>query len=988
MQGSLSLRRFGGLAAVTAVVLMLAGASGAGVNEWSSAGPYGGQITGLAVDPTDTSTVYVSTQGGGVFKSEDFGATWETRNEGIGYLGLTAFALASFHPETLYTSSALSGTFRSDDEGDTWVSANEGLPSAQQIAEFAVDPSDEKIVYAATPVGVYKTTTGGGSLDGTDDWTVVGNAGSGLTFQDISALAINPTTPTTLYAAGNPTAGNRGIFKSVDGGTSWTPANGTGAGETPGPTGYIHMLAIDPQAPNTVYAAAGSVQGLWKTTDGGSNWSQLTPGAGPVGIPNAVAVDPETSTTLYLGTSTGFHRSTNGGTNWTQAGGVPSTGAQIAIDPTGAPNTLYVGTLAAGVRKSINDGASFAAANTGIAALGVAALDIHPNDPLVAYAGVSGIGSGLFMTDDGGATWDPTCFTTGVSAVAGDPSNLNRILIGVGNGVWVTPGVSGCNDPTSGITAGVLAIEFDPADPDVVYAGTISAGIYRSEDRGLNWTQVGFDDLPTPSSRLVRLIAFNPTNTDTLYIATNAGLYKSVDGGDNWTPMDEDVNAGAITALAVDPSNANTVYAARDGFVVNGGVFKSVDAGDTWDPLTPGAQLASTQYSGIVVDPNDPTTIYLSTSSGHGVYRYANDTDGWVPFDEGLTNTIVRTMVGDPIKGARLYLGTNGSSAFTRLVDLSPPTNPVISPSHPTGGWSNDPTIEIELSGATDDGSGVDGFDTAWNTSGTTSLNPAVKDTEEFENFLISPTLVDGANHWFHLRTLDNIGQASEVEHRGPFMIDTTPPTGVALTGAALRRSFQLSRSFPVRWTGTDATSGIQSFALQRRVVPGAFAPFTTPSGTGPATITGLPGQTVCLRVTALDEVSNATTSADRCTALPKNNTQLRHRGAWQKKTGAGYYESSYSETTQKGARLQTSFADATALALVVTKCRGCGTLEVFWKGVKVKTIRLAAATTKKKQLVVVRPATAPAEDGQLRIVVKSSGKPVRVEGAGALRAG
>jgi hypothetical protein len=114
-------------------------------------------------------------------------------------------------------------------------------------------------------------------------------------------------------------------------------------------------------------------------------------------------------------------------------------------------------------------------------------------------------------------------------------------------------------------------------------------------------------------------------------------------------------------------------------------------------------------------------------------------------------------------------------------IDTTPPTNPTpSSPSHTSDGWSNDPTVEVTWSGATDARSGVDGFSYEWTQNAATAPDEA-KDAEESGTATTSPTLADGS-WWFHLRTRDNAGNWSDPVHSGPFRIDTTPPTNPTLS--------------------------------------------------------------------------------------------------------------------------------------------------------------------------------------------------------------
>ena len=156
-----------------------------GQGVWTTNGPYGGEITALAIDPANPATLYAGANGGGVFKSADGGANWAAVSMGL--TGVYVFALA-------------------------------------------IDPADPATLYAGADAGVFKSTDSGAS------WTV---ANLGLTIPDVSTVAIDPMTPATLYAG---TSGG-GVFKSTDSGASWTAAN-TGLTNL-----AVNSLAIDPRLP-------------------------------------------------------------------------------------------------------------------------------------------------------------------------------------------------------------------------------------------------------------------------------------------------------------------------------------------------------------------------------------------------------------------------------------------------------------------------------------------------------------------------------------------------------------------------------------------------------------------------------------------------------------------------------------------------------------------------------------------------------------------
>ena len=306
------------------------------------------------------------------------------------------------------------GTFRRTNGEARWTAINLGLTGTPAFV-VTVDPSTPATLYAGTDSGgVFRSVNAGGS------WTGVNN---GLTSLTINTLAIDPSTPATLYAG---TDGG-GAFKTTDAGESWTAIN---SGLT---RPYVLALAVDPSAPATLYA--GTDDGLFKSTNRGESWMPVNTGLTNTFV-ISLALDPSTPGTLYAGTDGGLFKSTNGGANWTESR--PGSAIwSVAIDPS-VPSTLYVASEPIDqpgvVYKSTNGGVNWTESLDGPV---VDALVIDPRSPATIYAGAT---TGVFTSNDGGATW--TEMNAGltdpyVEGLAIDPSNPARIYAATDGGVYV-----------------------------------------------------------------------------------------------------------------------------------------------------------------------------------------------------------------------------------------------------------------------------------------------------------------------------------------------------------------------------------------------------------------------------------------------------------------------------------------------------------------------------------------------------------------------
>jgi uncharacterized delta-60 repeat protein len=401
----------------------------------------------------------------------------------------------------------------------------------------------------------------------------------------------------------------------------------------------------------------------------------------------------------------------------------------------------------------------------------------------------------------------------------------------------------------------------------------------------------------------------------------------------------------------------------------------------------------------LVLQPDGKIVVGGSTvqsSSVFAVARYLGDGS----LDASFDGDGIAVLTGGPAFAYGLALQADGkivaagSPGAGDLVvaryhgDTVLPTNPTLdSPSHTVGAAASDATVEVTLSGASDDNTGVDGFSYEWDTAATT-VPDTVKDAEEDASGLTSPGLADGDSHYVHLRVRDNAGNWSDATHLGPFQIDTLAPTRPSL-GAALERRFQTRTSFAVSWRGaSDGGSGIESYEVQVKRARwsggfGSYAVWKSAAAGTAATFVGRPGQTYCFRARTRDGADNLSTwSRPRCTAVPLDDRALTASGPWLRKTGTGYYLGTRSLSWVPGATLVKTDARARRLAVVVTKSPECGLIKVYWKGRLVREITLTASVTRRKQVVGVAFFDTP-RSGKVAIVAASSTRAACVEGLG-----
>lgn len=268
--------------------------------------------------------------------------------------------------------------------------------------------------------------------------------------------------------------------------------------------------------PATLYA--GTNNGLYKSANKGMDWT-------PTALASAVyslAIDPVAPNTLYAGGNV-VSKSINGGESWTHSTGTSCFIDSLAINPE-QTDIVYAGTSGCGIFKSINGGDSFTAANEGLTNLYISSIVIKHSQPSVMYASTSS-GEGVFKSTNGGETW--TAVSTGlpvnpgIKTLAMDTADSNVLYAGGYNAVYKSTNGGG---NWAAVSAGlpqfpdVYALVIDPAQPATLYAGTWGNGVYRSTNAGASWTSMNAGLTHTQ----LYTLAIDPSGTH-LYAGTYQG---------------------------------------------------------------------------------------------------------------------------------------------------------------------------------------------------------------------------------------------------------------------------------------------------------------------------------------------------------------------------------------------------------------------------------------------------------------------------------
>ena len=542
------------------------------------------------------------------------------------------------------------GVFRSDNSGLSWSARSEGLTSFS-VHSLAGSPT---VLFAGTDTGPFRSADGGAS------WQAINQ---GLGEIRVFSLARDPQDSNTLYAGTR----NGGIFKTTTAGDNWSPVNTDLPRLTNGVVeGNYHDLAIDPTDSQVVYAAWSSLVqpglgAMFKTTDGGAQWVGAQ---GPFVL--SVTLAPSDNNTVYLGTSAGIIRTTDAGQTFEvrQLPGVSVADLQVSPDD---PNTLYAATRFAGIAKSTDAGTNWEAASTGLPSTEMVTLTLDHRSPARLYAGTNA--GGVFRTLDGAATWQLVSKGINAATIRGLAVNpidtANVLASSFGGGIFrSTAGGGSWQGSFEGLRARqVVALAFDPTNPATVYAGSLNpnnpndGALFRSTDGANQWEAILFG---TP----ILTIAIDPSNSRRIYIGTSRGIFRSDDDGQNFLSANtikdtsfSNLSSRTIRQLVIDPNNPATLYALSAGnFTGLNEIFKTTNRGDEWEGI--GGQTTLTEFS-LSVDPGNSNNVFVGTNGG--IFRSTDGGDSFqlantgLPSEDGVAVTSIVVDGNNPA----VYAATN-----------------------------------------------------------------------------------------------------------------------------------------------------------------------------------------------------------------------------------------------------------------------------------------------------------------------------------------
>jgi photosystem II stability/assembly factor-like uncharacterized protein len=579
--------------------------------------PWSGRVTAIAPHPSDTATAYIGTAVGGVWKTTDGGTNWTELFDAKPSLAIGALAIDPSDAGTIYAGTG---------------EANLGTQDS---------------IYFGT--GVYVSHNAGGS------WAKIG----GSTFNNcyIADIAIKPTDSAIIYVAAHGVPAKTGLTNACDGDRQGVYRS-TNGGDTffkeiygPPPTD----LSVSPDAPATVYAGFYGY-GVWKSTNSGADWRQLSGGTLPVGPTDgagrvAVAAAPTNANRIYVavagclsrdadcplasadrGDLLGLWTSSNGGTNWTKLGaesyfcklgyGQCYYDLTLAVDPANA-SVFYAGGIY--LFRYSNAGSNHALIGWDFArGRSTIHVDFHAS---ALSGGRLWVGSdgGMYRSNDAGASFKNlnhdlviTQFYPGTAGTVGGP------YVGgtQDNGSVKYTGAPGWNEIQAG-DGGYAAVS--PTNTDLIYTTYPNLVIYKSTDGGQSRSRVDYgmctkytnaNPGPQDPCEFIAPFAMDAASPSRLYAGTDR-LWRTTNGGTQWYARSPHF-AGNVSAIGFASGITSTLYAGTaDGelqVTTNGGA-----ATPTWND-TSGNGLPHRFITDIAVDPANPSEAYVSVSgfgTGH-----------------------------------------------------------------------------------------------------------------------------------------------------------------------------------------------------------------------------------------------------------------------------------------------------------------------------------------------------------------------------------
>ncbi len=682
---------------------------------WRCIGPArGGRAQCVAGVVGDPHTFYMGSTGGGVWKTDDAGASWRNVTDGfVGTGSVGDIAVAESDPNVVYVGmgeadirgnfSHGDGVYRSVDAGKTWTHV--GLEDTRQIGRIAIDPRDPDVLFVAALGHVFGTNAQRGlfrSRDGGETWERV------LFVDDRTGaidVAIDPHNPRVVFAAfwqvarmpwrldsGGP---GSGLYRSTDGGTTRTRL------ETGLPKGTLGKIGVSPSAAqrDLVYAIVEAEDGgVFRSTDGGDSWRRVNDDRAlrqRAWYYTHVIADPIDAETVYV-MNVGFHKSIDGGRSFSTIRVPHVDNHDLWIDP--VDNRRMANANDGGANVSFDGGASWST-QTNQPTAQFYRVTVDNRHPYRVY-GAQQDNSTASVSSRGRAIgpWERDLYSVGgceCGYIAVHPEDPDIVYAGCYGGSMTiydhatgeTRDISIWPENPMGSGADVLQHRFQwtfpivisPHDPETVYAG--AERVFRTHDRGASWQAISPDLTTNDKSKqrssggpitqdntsveyycTIFTIAESPIEEGLLWVGTDDGLvHVSSDGGESWTDVTPDAMGDwpLVSLIEASPHDPDTAWAAVTRYKMNDFrpmIYRTTDRGATWTLVVDGI-AADDFVRAVREDPEVPGLLYAATETG--VYVSLDAGARWSSMRLGLPAVPVTDVA---IRDDDLVISTQGRS--------------------------------------------------------------------------------------------------------------------------------------------------------------------------------------------------------------------------------------------------------------------------------------------------------------------------------------
>ena len=631
-----------------------------GIGQWTPEGPFNGnpiegigRINVIAFHPTEPNVIFVGAPAGGLWKSTDNGTTWSTNTDLLPNLGVSGIAIDPLHPDTMYIATGdrdggdtySIGVLKSTDGGTTWnpTGLTLQLTNYARLTGMVIHPTQTQTLVVSSRAGIYRTTNGGAS------WTIT----QGGSFQSLKSV---PGAPHLLYAG---TDSNGKVWFSRNFGQTWTMVAGGSGLPANGPARCeVATTAADT---NYVYALFGAnnngLYGVYRSTNKGVTWSQMhgstpnlldwsTTGSGSGGqawYDLAIAVSPLNKDELLVG-GVNVWRSNNGGSNfalsghWYGGGGSSFVHAdQHWLEFRPGTNEIWAGNDG-GMYVSPNGGLanSWLSKNNGLSVTQYYKIATTPANSSWTIAGAQDNGTHLKKLN-----WARVRGGDGMDCGM-DPTNELVMYASIYYGDFTKSNNGGSNFnapfnlPPSGSGNWVTPFLVSQHNGNVLYAGFTR--VWKSTNAGMSFAATTSSNLLGTDN--IDVLAESPSNPDVLYVGINQYLFRSMDGGATFTQHSGGAGSHVITGIAVDPLDPLHIVVSRSGYVAGQKVYESYNGGVSYSNIS--GSLPNIPANAVAFEPGSSNLIYVGTDLGMFVRN--NVLGDWVPFNAGLPNVIVNDI--------------------------------------------------------------------------------------------------------------------------------------------------------------------------------------------------------------------------------------------------------------------------------------------------------------------------------------------------------